>query len=76
MATAIRHGPTSLGGMNVMYLETIQAVEHTKLMVAHLRKEDEVGRLLQTSIDHFFKRQSTICKFKQERRGQSSTDPE
>jgi hypothetical protein len=51
-ATAVRHGPTSLGGMNVIHLETEQAVEHTKLMVSHhLRKEDEVGRMLQTSID-------------------------
>jgi hypothetical protein len=51
-ATAVRHGRTSLGGMNVIHLETEQAVEHTKLMAAHLRKEDEVGRMLQTSIDH------------------------
>jgi hypothetical protein len=43
--------PTSLGGMNVIHLETEQAVGHTKLMVSHLRKEDEVGRMLQTSID-------------------------
>jgi hypothetical protein len=38
--------------MNVLHLETEQAVEHTKLMVSpHLRKEDEVGRMLQTSIE-------------------------
>jgi hypothetical protein len=33
-ATAVRHGPTSLGGMNVIHLETEQAVEHTKLMIS------------------------------------------
>jgi hypothetical protein len=37
----------SLGGMNVIHLETEQAVEHIKLMVSHLRKED----MLQMSID-------------------------
>jgi hypothetical protein len=38
--------------MNAIHLETEhQAVEHTKLMVSHLRKEDEVGFMLQTSID-------------------------
>jgi hypothetical protein len=52
-ATAVRHGPTSLGSMNVIYLETEEAVEHTrKLMISHLRKEDELGRMIQMSIDH------------------------
>ena len=51
-ATAVRHGSTSLGGMNVIHLETEQAAEHTKLMISHLRKEDELGRMIQTSIDH------------------------
>ena len=51
-ATAVRHGPASLGGMQVPNLETEQAVEHAKLMVSHLRKDDEIGRMLQTSIDH------------------------
>jgi hypothetical protein len=37
--------------MNVIHLETEQVVEHTKLMVSHLRKEDEAGHMLQTSID-------------------------
>ena len=50
-ATAVRHGPTSLGVMNVIHLATEQAVEHTKLMISHLRKEDEIGRMIQTSID-------------------------
>jgi hypothetical protein len=38
--------------MQVPHLETEQAVEHAKLMVSHIRKEDEIGRMLQTSIDH------------------------
>jgi hypothetical protein len=51
-ATAVQHGPTSLGGsLNGIHLETEQAVEHTKLMISHLRKEDEIGRMIQTSID-------------------------
>jgi hypothetical protein len=37
---------------SVTHLETEQAVEHAKLMVSHIRKEDETGRMLQTSIDH------------------------
>jgi hypothetical protein len=39
----------SFGGMNVIHLETEQAVEHMRLMVSHLRKEDEVEPILQTS---------------------------
>jgi hypothetical protein len=50
-AMAVHHGPPSLGGIGVFNLETEQAVEHTKLMVSHLRKDDEVGHMLQTSID-------------------------
>jgi hypothetical protein len=51
-AKAVRHGPVSLGGMDVFNLETEQAVEHTKLIVAHLRKDDEIGRMIKLSIDH------------------------
>jgi hypothetical protein len=50
-ACAVRHGPQSLGGMDVFHLETEQAVQHTKLMVSHIRKKDEVGRMIQNSID-------------------------
>jgi hypothetical protein len=50
-ATAEHHGPTARSGMNVFDLETEQAVEHTKRMVSHLWKDDEVGRMLQTTID-------------------------
>ena len=49
--TAVRHGPLSLGGMDLFNLETEQAVEHTKLIVSHLRKDDEVGELLKQSYD-------------------------
>jgi hypothetical protein len=50
-ATAVRHGPASLGGMNFIHLETEEAVEHTKLVVSRLRKEDAVRPMLQMSID-------------------------
>ena len=51
-ATAVRHGPQTLGGMDIFNLETEQAVQHTKLIVSHLRKDDDTGRMIQTSIDH------------------------
>jgi hypothetical protein len=51
-ATAIRHGPTFYGGMDNFQLETEQGVLHTTLTVAHLRKDDEVGRMFQFSLEH------------------------
>ena len=51
-ATAVRHGPTYLGGMETFHLETEQGVQHSKLVLAHMRKNDEVGQMLQISIDH------------------------
>lgn len=51
-SSAVRHGPLSLGGMDIFHLATEQAVQHTKLMLSHLRKNDEIGRMLKTSIDH------------------------
>ena len=51
-ATAVRNGPSDLGGMEVFQVETEQGVQHTKLMIAHLRKKDEIGRMLNISIDH------------------------
>jgi hypothetical protein len=51
-ATAVRHGPPALGGMEVFQLETEQGVQQTSLVIAHLRKDDDVGRMLHTSIDH------------------------
>jgi len=41
-----------LGGMNIFHLETEQAVEHTKLVVAHICKSDKIGQMLHTSIEH------------------------
>ena len=52
MATAVRHGPQSLGGMDIFHLEMEQAVQHAKLMLSHLCKQDDIGQMLQTSIDH------------------------
>jgi|JFJP01.1.fsa_nt_gi hypothetical protein len=50
-ATAVLHGPQSLGGMDVFNIETEQAVQHTKLMVLNLpRVTSLVGRMLQTSM--------------------------
>jgi hypothetical protein len=63
-ATDVRHGPTSLlsASMNILHLENEQAVEHTKLMVSHLRKkEDEVGRMLQRFIDQLQIQAGTSC---------------
>ena len=51
-ATAVRHGPSSLGGMDIFHLETEQAVQHTKMIISHLRKNDDVGKMIQASIDH------------------------
>jgi hypothetical protein len=51
-ATAVRHGPQSLGGMDIFHLKTEQAVQHTKLTISHLRHDDEIGRMMKTSIDH------------------------
>ena len=51
-ATAVRHGPHALGGMEIFHLETEQAVQHVKLIMAHIRRDDEVGKMLHTSIDH------------------------
>jgi hypothetical protein len=49
---AVRHGPPHLGGMEIYDLNTEQGVIHTKLVVAHLRKQDPVGRTLSISLDH------------------------
>jgi hypothetical protein len=53
-ATAVlHHGSTSLVGLSVFHLETEQAVEHTGLMVSHIRKGDggSLRHMLQTSLD-------------------------
>jgi hypothetical protein len=51
-ATAVRHGHHALGGMEIFHLETEQAVQHVKLITAHIWRDDNVGKLLRTSIDH------------------------
>jgi len=38
--------------MEVFNLETEQAVDHTRLIVSHLQKGDEVGQMLHISLDH------------------------
>ena len=37
-ASAVRHGPQTLGGMDIFNLETEQGVQHTKLLLAHMRQ--------------------------------------
>lgn len=44
-------GPKSVDGMDVFKLETKQAVQHAKLMVSHLWKNDEVSGMLKTTIN-------------------------
>jgi hypothetical protein len=51
-STAVQHGPMHLGGMGVFDLETEQGIQHTKLIVAHLQKGDEVSKMLSISLDH------------------------
>ena len=50
--TAVRHGPTHLGGMDIFRLDMEQGVQHTKMVIGHLRKEDEIGSMLSISLDH------------------------
>jgi hypothetical protein len=38
--------------MDIFNLETEQAVQHAKLMISHLRHNNEIGRMIQNSIDH------------------------
>jgi hypothetical protein len=68
----------TLGSMNVIQLETEQAVEHPKLMVSHLRKEDEIGRMaahadLNVNVPNV---NVTNCKFRQGCHGLSYANPE
>jgi hypothetical protein len=51
-STAVRHGPSIYGGMDIFHLETEQGVQHSKLVLAHLRKNDEIGRMLHISLEH------------------------
>jgi hypothetical protein len=51
-ATAVRHGPAQYGGMEVFNLEMEQGIQHACLMISHLQKDDEVGRMFQITLDH------------------------
>jgi hypothetical protein len=51
MATAVRHRPLELGGMEVFSLETEQGIQHTKMLLSHVRKQDQVSRMLLLSLD-------------------------
>jgi hypothetical protein len=42
-STAVRHGPSIYGGMEIFRLETEQGVQHSKLVLSHLRKNDEIS---------------------------------
>jgi hypothetical protein len=51
-ATAVRHGPLELGGMDIFSLGTEQGIQQTKMLLSHVRKQDQVGKLLSISLDH------------------------
>ena len=48
-ATAIQHGPLHLGGFDIFNLETEQGVMATKMVLSHIRKNNEAGKMLQIS---------------------------
>jgi hypothetical protein len=50
--TAVRHGPLHLGGLDIFRLDTEQGIQHTKMVIGHLRKDDEVGKMLHISRDY------------------------
>jgi hypothetical protein len=51
MAMAVQHGPLKLGGMEVFSLETEQGIQHTKMLLSHVKKQDQVGRMVLLSLD-------------------------
>ena len=51
-ATALWHGPLHLGRFDIYDLATEQGVMATKMIIAHIRKDDEVGKMLQISYDN------------------------
>ena len=51
-STAVRHGPMTLGGTEIFNLHTEQGVQQTKMVLAHLQKNDEIGTMLSISMDH------------------------
>jgi hypothetical protein len=38
--------------MDIFHLETEQCIQHTKLLISHLRKNDEIGWMIKISYDH------------------------
>ena len=50
--TSVRHGPPNLGGIDIFRLDMEQGVQHTKLVIGHFCKDDEVGKMLHISLDH------------------------
>ena len=59
-ATAVRHGPLELGGMDIFLLGTEQGIQQTKMLLSHIRKQDQVGKLLSISLDHL-QLQAGVC---------------
>jgi hypothetical protein len=55
--------------MEIFHLETEQAVQHVKLIMAHIRRDDEVGKMLHTSIDY-------TCNYQQAHLGWSYANTE
>ena len=51
-AMALQHGPLHLGGFDVFNLETEQGVMKTKMVLSHLRWNDEVGQMINISCNH------------------------
>jgi hypothetical protein len=51
-ATAVRHGPFDLGGMDIFSLNMEQGIQHTKMLLSHVRKQDQVRRMIGISLDH------------------------
>lgn len=60
-ATVVRHGPASLGRMEILNLKTKQAIQNTKRMVAHLGKDNKVGFRLTNFLGHLQLQAGTSC---------------
>jgi hypothetical protein len=45
--------------MDIFNLETEQAVQHTKLVISHLRNDDDIRRMSHNSIDHLQRQAGT-----------------
>ena len=52
MATAVRHGPLDFGGVDIFSLGTEQGIQHTKMLLSHVRKQDQVGQMIAISLNH------------------------